>query len=242
MSNAELKFRIEAAERTIDATVRVPTKPVRPHDLLPIILPFTDAVVGLSKAACNDRGEEISCRAGCSACCYQLVPVSEPEAAHIAGIVEALPPPRRTLMMERFRSARARSAHVLDPVRAVSGEERVAAIASAASAYFQLGIPCPFLEDHACTIYENRPAICREYLVTSSPQHCATLDSEHTERVPVPVTVSSTLIYFGDNAEPAAMPLIDALESPVPDTEPRPGDILFRRFLQLFRESPSLLG
>jgi hypothetical protein len=166
------------------------------------------------------------------------VPVSEAEAVHIAAIVDAMPEPRREILIDRFRGARERSGSVLDPVRGEAGEERIAAIASAASAYFQLGIPCPFLEDDACTIYENRPAVCREYLVTSAPEHCATLDLERTERVPVPVPVSSTLIYFS-GTEPAAMPLIDALNSRETVAEGLPGDVLFRRFLQLFSESPA---
>ena len=35
--------------------------------------------------------------------------------------------------------------------------------------YFQLGIPCPFLEEESCSIYHDRPITCREYLVTSPP-------------------------------------------------------------------------
>jgi Fe-S-cluster containining protein len=40
-------------------------------------------------------------------------------------------------------------------------------------AYFALGIACPFLEDESCSIYEDRPLICREYLVVSPPERCA---------------------------------------------------------------------
>lgn len=244
MTTTELRFRIEADERCIEASVRVPAEPVRPRDLLPIILPFTNAVVGLSEAACNDRGETISCRAGCSACCCQLVPVSQPEAAYLAGVVDALPEPGRQTLKDRFRSAQERSAEALSQVHATSGESRVAALAAAARPYFDLGIECPFLEDRNCSIYEHRPAICREYLVTTSPDHCAALDLERIDRVPVPVTVSSTLIYFaeGDSAgEPRAMPLIDALDwaANAEPPEPIPGETLFRRFLQLFYESPA---
>jgi Fe-S-cluster containining protein len=244
MASTELKFRIEAAERSIEASVRVPADPIRPHELLPIILPFTDAVVGLSEAASRDRGDEVSCRAGCCACCRQLVPVSEHEAAHLAAVVQALPEHRRDVLKQRFRTAGERSAEVLRRVRKTSGEDRVAAIAEAANSYFQLRIPCPFLEDRTCSIYEDRPAVCREYLVTSSPEHCETLDLERTKRVPVPVTVSSTLIYFGE-AEPKAIPLIDVLDwaetTFLSDVPPAPGDVLFRQFLQLFYESPSRL-
>jgi hypothetical protein len=39
--------------------------------------------------------------------------------------------------------------------------------------YFALGIACPFLEDELCSIYDERPLICREYVVVSPAEHCA---------------------------------------------------------------------
>ncbi|MDX1981463.1 MAG: YkgJ family cysteine cluster protein, partial [Bryobacteraceae bacterium] len=42
-----------------------------------------------------------------------------------------------------------------------------------AAEYFGLGLVCPFLEDDACGIYEQRPFVCRQYLVTSPAEMCA---------------------------------------------------------------------
>ena len=47
------------------------------------------------------RGEAISCKAGCGACCRQLVPVSETEAHHLRDVVEAMPEPRRAAVTAR---------------------------------------------------------------------------------------------------------------------------------------------
>ncbi len=39
--------------------------------------------------------------------------------------------------------------------------------------YFALGIACPFLEAESCGIYEERPMICREHLVTTPAACCS---------------------------------------------------------------------
>jgi Fe-S-cluster containining protein len=49
-------------------------------------------------------------------------------------------------------------------------------------AYYALRLPCIFLENDACSIYEHRPAACREYLVTSPSELC-----KDTEKNPVQV-------------------------------------------------------
>ena len=55
--------------------------------------------------------------------------------------------------------------------------------------YFSLGIPCPFLEDESCSIYHDRPVVCREYLVTSPAINCASPSPESVQRVPLPFRI-----------------------------------------------------
>jgi Fe-S-cluster containining protein len=210
-----LEFRLEAPDRSIDAKVRLPAEPVRASELLSVILPLAGAVARMSESRAIEQGHTISCREGCGACCRQLVPVSEPEARHLASLVAAMPPDRREQVTERFREARERAAAVLEGIRGLAGEALVEEIGKAAYPYFALGIPCPFLEQESCSIHAQRPAVCREYLVTSQPVHCETMNAEKVQRVAVPVPVSSALLYFSDGrgtAEPRVMPLIDALE------------------------------
>ena len=42
--------------------------------------------------------------------------------------------------------------------------------------YFAAGIPCPFLEEERCGVYDERPVVCREYAVTSPPELCERLE------------------------------------------------------------------
>jgi Fe-S-cluster containining protein len=245
----ELKFRLDAPDRFIEASVELPREPLRPVELLPVLLSLADAVVGMSESRAIESGETISCRAGCGACCRQLVPISEPEALHLAALVDAMPEPRRSQIRERFQDARRRTASVLEPLHAPEADP-IAELGKAAWPYFALAIACPFLERESCGIHEQRPAICREYLVVSPPAHCAQLDAEQVRRVPVPVTVSSALLHFSDGRgteQPRALPLIEALDwaaARPPNSEPSlPAPELFQNFMkQLTEPRPSGSG
>jgi Fe-S-cluster containining protein len=207
--------------------------------LLPILLSLTDAVVAMSESWAAENGKTVSCRAGCGACCRQLVPVSELEALHLAHVVEAMPLDRRERVMQRFHQARERAAPALLRFHAASGGAAVEEIGKAADPYFALGIPCPFLEHESCSIHPDRPSVCREYLVTSPPEHCSQLGGVEVKRVPVPSTVSSALFCFSPGSEttdPKVMPLIESLNWATAhknDPEPLiPARELFRDFIR----------
>src|SRR5687767_4295062 len=50
-------------------------------------------------------GRAISCRAGCGACCRQLVAISVVEAESLAQLVAAMPEERAAVIRERFAAA-----------------------------------------------------------------------------------------------------------------------------------------
>jgi Fe-S-cluster containining protein len=156
------RFEVEAS---------VPDADAAPEDLLPAAYDLVAAVVS---RGVERGGEPVSCRRGCGACCRQMVPISQAEARHLHHVVEAMPEPRRSVIRERFAAAAAqfargdlatRVAHPLD----LSDDGRQAL----AIDYFRLGIACPFLENEECSIYADRPLVCREYLVTTPAENCA---------------------------------------------------------------------
>lgn len=193
----------------------------------------------MSESWASENGEEISCRAGCGACCRQLVPVSELEALHLAHLVESMPVDRRERVIQRFHQACAQAEPPLRKFYASTGDAAVEEIGKAADPYFALGIPCPFLEQERCSIHPDRPSVCREYLVTSPPEHCARMDGAGVKRVPVPSTVSSALFRFSvgsERAAPEVMPLIESLNwAAAHKNEPEPlipAGELFRGFIR----------
>ena len=109
---------------------------------------ITDEIVRRSAHASEQRGQAISCRAGCGACCRQLVPISETEAHLLAELVDASPEPRRDVLRARFADARRR-------LEAAGIWERLLAHRSLSEDdlerlgldYFRAGVACPFLED-----------------------------------------------------------------------------------------------
>ncbi len=153
----------------------VAAAPVAPQVLLPALRALVAEVAGAAVAEVEAQGRQVSCAAGCGACCRQLVPISDVEAQAIADLVERLPPDRRATVTARFAEAERRIAawqpldSLLDADIDAPPDEQL----RIAAGYFRLGIPCPFLEDESCSIYPDRPLLCREYLVTSPAAHCA---------------------------------------------------------------------
>src|SRR5512135_881829 len=187
---ASVGFTIQGEDFQLKSRVTVPAGPARPSDLLPVARGLSDAVVRETCRAVEAAGETISCRKGCGACCRNLVAISEVEARRIGTVVDELPGPRRETVRARFSEARERleRAGLLEQLQAadrVTDEDYTALVGT----YFQQGISCPFLEDESCSIYDERPITCREFLVTSPPENCARLDSEGVRRVRLPVKV-----------------------------------------------------
>lgn len=219
LATGRLVARLAGEPVTIDLTV--PTTPVATEELLPVLHALTNVVMDRSTAAVEAEGRQVSCRAGCGACCRQLVPLPAAEARHVAALVEAMPEPRRSEVRGRFDAALARLdaagllAMLYDPEKAVGR--------SLGMDYLHLRIACPFLEDEACSIHPVRPLACREYLVTSSPEYCFEPEGETIDRVPVPAMVMRALRIAED--EQGWTPLVLALRHAerFPAPPPRPG-------------------
>jgi Fe-S-cluster containining protein len=165
-------FRV--GEATVEVEVSVPASPTGAEALLPMLRAFSSEIVAVAVHREQAAGRQISCRAGCGACCRQLVPLSLTEARQLQELVSELPDAHRERVLPRFDEAvsRLREAGLLPRLERVSTMTRAERVALGLE-YFALGIACPFLEAEACSIHEQRPLTCREYLVTSNSAHCA---------------------------------------------------------------------
>ena len=67
--------------------------------------------------------------------------------------------------------------------------------------YLYQRVACPFLEDESCSIHPIRPLICREYLVTSAPEHCFDPAKLKAAPVPLPFHLSRVLNRIGAQLE-----------------------------------------
>jgi Fe-S-cluster containining protein len=166
--------KLYVAGRRLEARLEVPAGPTALRDLLPIARRLGGASVSAAAEDAAAAGRPVSCKAGCGACCRQMVPLSLPEAYLIRDLVEQLPEPRRAAVRARFAAARQRLHEAglladLEAPPAFGPGEKI----PHGEAYFALGMPCPFLEEESCSIYDERPLICREYVVVSPPENCA---------------------------------------------------------------------
>jgi len=126
------------------------------------------------------RSEEshIPCCKGCSACCSQcLVPLSVPEALRFKEEIAAAPAYRREFV-RRSRLVAAR--HILKhkhPEPLIPQTEELSPVKSVdlnlvSNWYTRLKLRCPFLHNHTCSIYDQRPLACREHFINGSARAC----------------------------------------------------------------------
>ena len=218
--------------KPLNLQMTVPAKHVKPHRMLPIFQQMTNAFVGMSVNAVEEKGKTISCKAGCGACCRQPVPVSELEIYHLAEIVEAMDEPRRSEVKKRFSDAVAhfeklnwfeRMKNCAEMTKTEMPETVMEEVDKAVMQYFYEGVPCPFLENESCSIHEARPLSCREFLVTSPAENCSKPTIETVEKIDLFVKSSETMRFVGGTqnfAKVGFLPLIRALElsEKVPET------------------------
>lgn len=208
----------------VEMAMTVPAFKIKPQRMLPIFQEMSSAVVGLSVNAIESEGQQISCKAGCGACCRQAVPISEVEAYQISELVESMEEPRRTEVRRRFAEA-------LDHFTKMKWFDELIDLQDMAyenvpgfspkrymetvTKYFREGVPCPFLEDESCSIHPVRPLVCREYLVTSPAENCQAPTAETIQKVPIIMKPSRAMLSVGrtKNSEGmSSLMLIEALD------------------------------
>ena len=196
-------FSLPVGRASIQASAQVPAGQTTLTELLPIIRNLENAIVDRVGEEAREAGKPISCRAGCGACCRQMVPVSLFEAEALTEWLRTLPEARRAELGERFHRALStlRDAGVIDSIlnnEWILDHERTMKLAID---YFHAGVPCPFLEDESCSIHPIRPLSCREYLVTSPPELCQDPSVHEVSGIRLPLKLSRALFAFGQRME-----------------------------------------
>jgi len=190
--NILVKFTINGSQ--FEGGVNIPVIRSPKRVLLPALQGVTDAIVGLAQREAESAGEKVSCRKGCDACCRQMVPLAPTEvfglAAYLDGLGSAAAP-----ILERFdRAVEALEERGLaEPLRQRRGFTP-AQMQALDRAYFAAQIPCPLLENQACTLHAVRPLVCREYLVTSAACFCAQPEADKVRQVALGAKPSLALL------------------------------------------------
>ena len=204
----------------LTTAIDVPTGLIPITAIVPVTRRLGEEAGQLEVQQAIAAGQTISCRMGCAACCRMLVPLSAPEAFALREYVEQLPTDRRTRLLTRLNDTKDRLTReglsdqlhdVAEASRPMPDDE----LDPINRAYYALRIPCPYLEDEMCSIYEARPAACRELLVTSPAELCQDLVQNPVTPLPVSMRIGSILgLVWGTltSSPPRLIPLPMALE------------------------------
>jgi Fe-S-cluster containining protein len=240
---AEITANIEMTilSRRIALQLTVNAGPTRARELLPIAHGLTQIASDIACSESEANGKPVSCKAGCGACCRQLIPVTQTEAHHLRAVVGAMPDARRRDLERRFDDAvsQLQQADMLEPLRSAELWSKLNPV-EFGDRYFRLGIACPFLEHESCSIHEARPMTCRAFSVTSPAGNCRNPGPDNI--VPVEHPLPRPLDAFGRVVTGAAegtpapwVPLVLALDyaSSVPEPAPEhTGPQLLRAVLE----------
>ena len=182
----------------LTTAVDVPASFVPVTAIVPMLRRLGEEAQALEEARASEEGRRRSCRKGCAACCRMMIPVAPPEAFALRTVVEALPSIKKKPLLERFQSAQKtqREAGLEEGLhRLAFSEDQVTddELEPLNRAYYAIRIPCPFLEDEVCSIYEQRPSACRELLVTSPAELCQDLIRNPVNLIPAPFRIGTVL-------------------------------------------------
>ncbi len=196
MERFEVSLNTPAGE--FSTSIEVPSGCVPITAIVPLLRRVSEQAQAVEEKKAIDGGKAVSCKKGCAACCRMLVPVSAPEAFALKEMVQSLPEPRRLAILNKIAEARTRLAEtglltrltqVAETEQQLSDEE----IEPINRDYYALRMPCPFLEEEICTIHQDRPAACRELLVTSPAELCQEMTKNPVRPLPAPVRMSTVL-------------------------------------------------
>lgn len=196
-------FALPVGGGVLNASAMLPAGHTTLTQLLPIVQNLENAITGRVVVEAQAAGSPISCRAGCAACCRQMVPVSLFEAEALMAWLRTLPQGRRAELEGRFHRALSdlRDAGVIEKVLDPKWGMEEGFATEIAIAYFNAHVACPFLENENCGIYSIRPLACREYMVTSPPELCQDPAANEVHGVELPLKLSRVLYGIGRKLE-----------------------------------------
>ncbi|HEV2214040.1 MAG TPA: YkgJ family cysteine cluster protein [Terracidiphilus sp.] len=238
-TSVKATFTLPVGNASLHAAVQLPAGHTTPTQLLPIIQDLESTIIDQVSREASAAGRPISCRAGCGACCRQMVPISLFEAEALTEWLHTLPEERQAALRLRFQAAlkALRDAGVLETFLSGSWNLDEESCTQFAVDYFHVGAACPFLENESCSIHPIRPLSCREYLVTSSPELCRDPSVHELKGVILPLRPSRAMFLLGrhvDQDRRGWIPLVFLLA--FAERGIKPGDYLAATGPAIFRQ------
>jgi hypothetical protein len=156
----------------------------------------------------SEKGLAITCHEGCIYCCYQHITSSLKESEAIVYYLyrndEALSNFTQNYPIWSERTRKHES--LFDDIGRLHSEpssmrptdEWRKAVNGAAWEYLKLNIPCPFLMEGSCSIYEVRPWCCESVVATSPAEWCDGANEKEPKICMVNIDRTEEPPYFRD--------------------------------------------
>lgn len=132
-----------------------------------------DEAAAARAVAARQIGHPLACKAGCTACCEELVMVFRPEAERVARWLEL---PANAAAKASFLAAypawKARVGDVPDRHADAFMRGDEAGLLAIHIAQWQKRILCAFNQDGNCTVYPVRPLLCRDAHALDTADRC----------------------------------------------------------------------
>lgn len=197
-STERLNLTITTTSGDLQARIDVPNGFIPITKIVPMMRSLGDQAQELEIANTLQAGKTISCQKGCAACCRPMIPVSPPEAFALVEAIKDLPQDhqnriKHNLAQTKERLQKAGLLSALEDLADSPHQHSDDDLDSLNRAYYALRLPCIFLENEICSIYQHRPAGCRGHFVTTPPEWCQDMGKNPIEELHIPLRAGTVL-------------------------------------------------
>ncbi|MBN1123493.1 MAG: hypothetical protein JXA82_00700 [Sedimentisphaerales bacterium] len=188
-----IPFTLDILGRSLSLSICYDNIDVRLAEIVPMARMLSDMINRQLETSLEGFNKHVSCRRGCSYCCYYMVPVSCAEAFHISREVVKLPHNLRERILVSMQEAGRCLINHRPPNPEDRHEDDTSCLYELSNWYRSLHLACPFLVNHICSIYDTRPLACREYWVFSDPENCHAASQDFVTVAPLPVRIAEVV-------------------------------------------------
>ncbi|MHC4395146.1 MAG: YkgJ family cysteine cluster protein [Planctomycetota bacterium] len=239
-----MELKLDIFGKPLHVCIGAENKPAKLSDLVPSARFLSAEIISLIKQHIINNGDTIACRANCSACCRYLIPLSIPEVIRLTEEVTVMAEWERRFVNESSLFT-ARCILELTPKYSFekftnTGLETGFRPKEVSDWYSRMNLPCPFLLNNLCTIYEQRPIACCEHLVIGSASNCRNNSTNHAQPVQMPISILTALAQLTSEIEQTTIEAIAlpfafvwCQENPEYSKHTWPASQLVRRFINI---------
>lgn len=170
-----VELKLDIFGESIPFRFRYKDEPATLLDIAHVAKSLSERINPIVQRKVYESGFAIPCGAGCAACCCFLILLSPPETIRLVEeIAMKMPIKQRKDLIQSYGEVAKRTFGQLPKHLIPKNADNVSnsEIRDISNWYTALQQPCLFLRNDSCSIYTQRPIVCRDFLVTGTSSHC----------------------------------------------------------------------